>query len=164
MNRTGCFFVGLWFGAATAGAADADPQSNACQQALAALQARESELAAGAQTPPRTPTDARWQTLRAEAARACLGRESTAPVPPPRSALPPIVVPPVTPPAAADTPRRTPAPLPPPLPTSRPPVFVMSCDALGCWTSDGARLPHVGRNPLDARVRCSVQGQLVMCF
>src|SRR5688572_1907735 len=120
VNRIGCFFVSLWFGAAAAGAGDADPQSNACQRALAALQARESELAAatGAQTPPRTPTDARWQALRASAARACLGRESTAPVPPPRSALPPIAVPPVTPPAAAEVPpRRTPAPLPPPVPT-----------------------------------------------
>ena len=57
-----------------------------------------------------------------------------------------------------------PAPLPPVGPATKPPVFVMSCDPLGCWTSDGARLPHAGRNPLDERVRCRVQGQLVVCL
>lgn len=157
--------LGLCCGAPAAWAVNADPQSNACQKALAALEARESELAAAARAdaPPRTPTDARWQALRAEAARACLGRESTAPVPPPRSALPPIVVPPVIVPAEAPQ-RRTPTPLPPARSVSRPPVSVMSCDPLGCWTSDGARLPHAGRNPLDARVRCTVQGQIVVCL
>jgi hypothetical protein len=152
--------------ASAAVAADADPQSNACQRALASLQAREAELAASANTPPRTPTDARWQALRAEAARACLGRESAASAPLPRSAQPPVVVPPVVvPPTPAETAQqRTPAPLPAPVPGYRPPVTVMSCDPLGCWTSDGARLPHTGRNPLDARVRCSVQGRLVVCL
>ncbi len=150
--------------APAARAADADPQSNDCHKALAALEARESELAAVARSdsPPRIPTDARWQTLRREAARACLGRESAASAPLPHSARPPIAVPPVMAPAApAETQqRRTPAPLP----GYKPPVSVMSCDPLGCWTSDGARLPHTGRNPLDPRVRCSVQGQIVMCL
>jgi hypothetical protein len=154
--------------AVSASAADTDPRSNACQRALAALQSREAELAAaaGTDTPPRTPTDARWQALRAEAARACLGRENSASAPPGRSAQPPVAVPPVVvPPAPAETAqRRSPAPLPAPGPAYRPPVTVMSCDPLGCWTSDGARLPHTGRNPLDARVRCSVQGRMVVCL
>lgn len=156
--------LSLWASATTA--VDADPPSNACSRALAAMQAREAELAAlaRADAPPRTPTDARWQALRADAARTCLGRGSAASVPPARSAQPPVAVPPVvvpaTPPETAQ--RRTPAPLPPP--DRRPPMSVMSCDAAGCWTSDGARLPHTGRNPLDPRVRCSVQGQVVMCL
>lgn len=150
-------------------AVDADPQSNACQRALAALQARDGDLAAAARSdaPPRTPTDPRWQALRREAARACLGREGAASAPNPQSARPPIAVPPVAlpPPNRAEAAqRRSPAPLPPATPGYRPPVTVMSCDPLGCWTSDGARLPHTGRDPLDPRVRCSVQGQIVMCL
>ena len=149
-----------------AAAAEADPQSNACQRALAALQAREAELTAHSDNPPRAPTDVRWQALRAEAARACLGREAAASAPLPHSAHPPVGVPPVVvPPTPAEAAqRRAPPPLPAPLPGYRPPVSVMSCDALGCWTSDGARLPHTGRNPLDARVRCSVQGRMVVCL
>jgi hypothetical protein len=162
-----CALTALLLGlAASAHAADAEPQSNACQRALAALQARETELAARAETPPRTPTDARWQALRAAAARACLGRDSAASAPPGRLAQPPIAVPPVVAPAAPAeaAQRRVPAPLPSPAPGYKPPVTVMSCDPLGCWTSDGPRLPHTGRNPLDARVRCSVQGQMVVCL
>jgi hypothetical protein len=151
-----------------ASATDADLQSNACQGALESLQAREAELAAAARanTPASAPTDARWQALRGQAARACLGRDSAASAPPGRLAQPPVVVPPVVvPPAPAEAAqRRSPAPLPAPVPGHRPPVTVMSCDPLGCWTSDGARLPHAGRNPLDARVRCSVQGRVVMCL
>ena len=145
-------------------AVEADPASGACQRALASLQARETELAAAADagTPPRTPTDRRWQALRAQAARACLGRESAASAPLPRSAQPPVVVPPVVPPAERVQ-ARPPAPLPAPVPAHKPPPTVMSCDPLGCWTSDGARLPQIGRNPLDARVHCSVQGRLVVC-
>ncbi len=162
VNRV-VFVLALSCSACTAWAVDADPQSNACRKALAALDARESELAraARADAPPRVPTDARWQALRRQAARECLGREGAASAPLPHSAPPPIAVPPVAVPAAPTEPpqRRTPPP-----PGYRPPVTVMSCDPLGCWTSDGARLPHTGRNPLDARVRCSVQGQLVICL
>jgi hypothetical protein len=160
------FLLGLAMPAALG--ADADPQSNACQRALAALQTREAELAAAARadTPARIPTDARWQALRGQAARDCLGRDSAASAPPGRLAQPPVVVPPVVvPPAPAETAqRRSPPPLAAPSPSYKPPVTVMSCDPLGCWTSDGARLPHTGRNPLDARVRCSVQGRMVVCL
>jgi hypothetical protein len=168
VNRVVSIVV-LGCSAGAAWAVDADPQSNPCQQALAALEARESELtrAARADAPARIPTDARWQALRREAARACLGREGAASAPLPHSAQPPIAVPPVavppapqpSPPAEAAQRRAS-----PPLPGYKPPVSVMSCDPLGCWTSDGARLPHTGRNPLDARVRCSVQGQIVFCL
>jgi hypothetical protein len=166
VNRA-LFALLLGLAVSAASAADADPPSNACQRALASLQAREAELAsaAGADAPPRTPTDTRWQALRAEAARACLGRDGAASAPLPQSARPPVAVPPVVvPPAPAEAAQRRPPAPPAPVPGYKPPVTVMSCDSLGCWTSDGARLPHTGRNPLDARVRCSVQGRLVVCL
>jgi hypothetical protein len=166
MRRAPPAFFLLCLAASAARAADADPQSNACQRALAALQAREAELAAAARTdaPSSTPTDARWQALRGQAARTCLGRDSAASAAPGRLAQPAVVVPPVVVPPAETAQRRVPAPLPAPSPSYKPPVTVMSCDPLGCWTSDGARLPHTGRNPLDARVRCSVQGRVVVCL
>jgi hypothetical protein len=166
MRRAPPALLLLCLAASAARAADADPQSNACQRALAALQAREAELAAAARTdaPSSTPTDARWQALRGQAARTCLGHNSAASAAPGRLAQPPVAVPPVlVPPAPAESAQRR-APLPAPVPGYRPPVTVMSCDPLGCWTSDGARLPHTGRNPLDARVRCSVQGRVVVCL
>jgi hypothetical protein len=129
-----------------------------------------SAAAAAGGAPPRTPTDARWQALRREATRACLGSDSAASAPLPQAArppmaVPPVVVPPLSVPAPAESAqRRMPTPMPTPVPGYRPPVTVMSCDPLGCWTSDGARLPHTGRNPLDARVRCSVQGRIVVCL
>jgi len=159
----------LALAALPAAALEGDPRSSACRQALVALQARESELAASVpdQARPRTAADTRWRSLRAQAARACLGRESDAePAPLPRSALPPIAVPPtsaptpVTPPAIA----RPPLAPPPPAVLSRPAPVLRSCDALGCWTSDGARLPHTGRDPLDPRVRCTLQGRVVVCL
>ena len=157
-----------WCASTAAWAVDADPQSQACQRALASLQAREAELAAAARAdvPPRPHADARWQTLRAEAARACLGREGAASAPLPRLSLPPPAVAPViVPPLPAETAqRRTPTPTPAPMPAYRPPEGVMSCDPLGCWTRGGARLPHAGRDPLDPRVRCTVQGQIVVCL
>jgi hypothetical protein len=164
VNRAASAFLLMGLAVSAACAADADPQSNDCRRALDSLQAREAELAAD--SAPKTPTDARWQTLRGQAARACLGRENAASAPSGRLAQPPVAVPPViVPPAPAETAqRRSPAPLPAPVPGYRPPVTVMSCDPLGCWTSDGARLPHTGRNPLDARVRCSVQGRVVVCW
>jgi hypothetical protein len=169
VNRLLCLFLL----SSCAALADAGPQSGACERALAALQARESELAAARAggVAPRVAADARWQALRRVAARDCLGHAGTAApaasAPLPHSALPPIAVPPVAVPPAPTLPAAPPEAAQrraPPLPGSRPPPFVTSCDALGCWTSEGARLPHTGRNPLNARVRCSLQGQIVVCL
>jgi hypothetical protein len=145
-------------------------QSPACRDALAALQAHESARAA-ASAPKARPderpdatADRTWRILRARAAKICLGGEPDAPAPLPHSATAPITVPPaVIAPPVVRAPRVT-TPSPPPVETRKPPTVVMSCDAGGCWTSDGARLPQVGRNPQDARVRCSVQGSFVVCW
>lgn len=156
--------------AAPAFAADTDMRSAACSDALQALRARESTLAGGASAPmarpdakPAAARDRTWQALRARAAQLCLGGEPDAPRPPPQSARPPIAVPPVT-----LEPASRPLPAPRAAPTSpvevrRPTPTVNSCDAGGCSMSDGTRLPQVGKNPIDPKVRCTVQGAFVLC-
>jgi len=166
----------LALAAAVACADESDMRSDACRDALRALQAREAALAGGAASAPTRPTppptaqpDARprlvgdrtWQTLRARAAQACLGGAPDAPRPLPRSALPPIAVPPV---AVEPAPTRAlPSPPPPAIELRRPSPTVSSCDAGGCWMSDGSRMPQVGKNPVDPKVRCAVQGAFVLC-
>jgi hypothetical protein len=155
--------------ASTAGASDADLESPACRDALAALQARETAMAATAAAsgarPDRRPaahTDAQWRALRATAAHACLGGAPGAPPPPVRGATawPPIGVPPVAsaPPAAV-----APTGSLPPLPARIPPPTITRCDPTGCWMSTGEHLPQLGRNPNDPRVTCSVHGRVVIC-
>src|SRR5512138_3236129 len=155
--------------AATVCADESDMRSDACRDALQAVQAREAALArpaspAAASQPdakPRLAGDRTWQALRTRAAQACLGGAPDAPRPLPRSALPPIAVPPV---AAEPTLPRTPSPTPPVvIEPRRPTPMVNSCDAGGCWMSDGSRMPQVGKNPLDPKVRCAVQGAFVLC-
>jgi hypothetical protein len=144
-------------------------QSPACRDAVAALQAHESVRAASAPKAqpderPDATADRTWRILRARAAQICLGGEPDAPTPLPHSARAPIAVPPVViEPPAVRAPRVTPA-TPPQIEPRKPPAVVTSCDAGGCWTSDGLRLPQVGRNPQDSRVRCSVQGSVVVCL
>jgi hypothetical protein len=182
MRRRSFAILPLLALAATAACADeAAMRSDACRHALQALQAREAALArpqptAPASAPPQptaaasAPPDAKprlvgdrtWQTLRARAAQACLGGAPDAPRPLPRSGLPPIAVPPV---AAEPTPLRLPSARPAPaIEPRRPTPMVNSCDAGGCWMSDGSRMPQVGKNPLvDPKVRCTVQGAFVLC-
>jgi hypothetical protein len=161
-------------------ARSADPlQAPACQEALAALQAQEA--AARAARFARPPADrarerdaiARLQAARKKAARACL-RGSGEPPPPSTVAPPPVAVPPVTPAAAPRLPGPSAsAPRPPILaepgaadevaPRPRPPPIVTSCDAAGCWTSDGAWLPRAGPTLVGPRGQCAVQGVLLHC-
>jgi hypothetical protein len=150
-------------------ASEANMRSPACREALAALQARESAMAAAAASQPSAQPDRRplgvadrqWQALRARAAQTCLGGEPDAPAS--HSALPPITVPPVV---IAPTAPRAPTAMPaaPIIEPRKPPTTVTGCDPGGCWANDGSRLPHVGRNPLDPTVHCTVQGSLVVCL
>ncbi len=150
---------------------EAGPHSKACRDALAALQARESVLAAAAAQPsasndrrPRNGNDRLWQARRGRAATACLGADPAIPTPAPESATAPIVVAPaVAPPAPAQMARPPSPPLPPIEPRRAPPATV-NCDARGCDAGNGTRLPYTGRNPLDPGVRCTVQGSLVVCL
>jgi hypothetical protein len=146
-----------WVAAAVAQAASLDAVP-ACQQALAALDARAAELH-GASAPA---ADANWLALRRAAARACLGADAEAAPPPRRTLQAPIEVhapmvlrAPVTPAPHAGPVTPTPAPTPP--------ISLSACDPTGCWTSAGTRLPRVGTQLLSPRGLCSVQGSLVVC-
>jgi len=142
-------------------ASEADMHSSACRDALAALRARATAIAPAASPAsgrPPAADDATWRALRAKAARVCLGGAPDAL--PPRGATSPEVVPPVT---TASPAAPAPAARAAPPPARTLPPLVTLCDGAYCWTSDGERLPQVGRSPFDPRVQCSVQGRVVVC-
>jgi hypothetical protein len=133
-------------------AVGADPlKSGECGQSLAALEAARADRGAGA----------RLEALRQQATQACLGGSGEARRPSP-VAQPPIVVPPpiVAVPAPAEAPR--PAPPPSPVAIQRPPVLT-SCDAGGCWDSNGGRLNRAGPTLIGPGGACVVTGQVVHC-
>ena len=151
-------------------AQQADPlKSVECAKALGVLQAQEDLALA---SPPaggtsewrdRRAVQDRQGALRRQAAVACLGGHPGLHPPSQRFAQPPItvapiaVIPPVQRPAVPASPV---VPLPQrigPAPT------VVSCDPLGCWTSEGSRLPRVGPSLLGPNGLCSVQGPLLSC-
>jgi hypothetical protein len=104
----------------------------------------------------------RVERLRSAAADACLG---AAPLParPARIARPPVVVPP----PVIEVPQQAARPAPPQLPA--PPVAISrpatpaTCDAGGCWTSDGTHLRHVPPNLAGPLGLCTQHGGLVYC-
>jgi hypothetical protein len=159
MTRSGCgalpLILLLLVGAAQPARASGDPlKSAACGAALAALQAAR-EAAPGA-------SGGAVESRRQQAAQACLGG-GEAPRRPSRALQSPVVVPPPViappgPPAAA----RVPAAPAPPVEVGRPPV-ITSCDANGCWASDGSRLNRIGPQWMGPSGPCSVQGGLAYC-
>jgi hypothetical protein len=164
-----------------AGAADA-LQAPECRAALAALQELEAAALAssatqrapaasadaGAASPlpalrsTRPAIDPELAAAQRRAARSCLASRAD-PAVPGRLAQPPVAVPPVAnarPPPAPTAPTTLP---PARSPRSTPPVSITSCDAAGCWTSDGARLNRVGPTLWGSRGACSVVGVVVQC-
>lgn len=134
-----------------AAAQQGDPlKSQACSQALARL---EAARAGGAGI----------DALRQQAAKVCLGQaEPTAPranrwAQPPLAVPPPVIEPPA--PAAAAVPAK---PVPPPLHIDRPPA-IATCDANGCWTTDGRRLPQLGPNLIGPHGPCAIAGGFATC-
>jgi hypothetical protein len=130
----------------------------ACDSALAALRAEEdAAIASRARSTATSPPPARLLAQRRVAARVCLG---AADAPRPAAAVrPPVGVPgivlPASPPAATAI---SPAP-----PQQRPLLTVTSCDALGCWASDGTRLQLQGQQLLGPRGMCLRQGDVLTC-
>jgi hypothetical protein len=151
-------------------------KSPACRAAVDALQVSEAEARTSrfAESPAdrarQRDVMARLQAARKQAAQACL-RGSGDPPPPAAVAPPPIAVPPVdvTPPARRPLPLpSTPAASAPPAagpapPRPQPPPIVTSCDAAGCWTSNGKWLPRAGETLIGPRGPCTVQGVLLNC-
>jgi hypothetical protein len=151
------FAACLTFVAQASWATSPEPMhSAACHEALAQLQARE---AAAASSPTATDLRARTEPARRAAARACLGGTGEAPQPA-HTAQPAIRVPS----AVQALPR---APLPAakgPAPARAEPLrSITSCDANGCWASDGTRLQRSPAGLLGPGGYCSVQGSVLHC-
>lgn len=148
------------------------PQSCACVQALAVLNDVEEALR------PRTGAQAqagsdqrllrdRLVVLKQRAASMCLGRAAASasiarPVPAGPAVKEPLrqAGPPVTPSQPAARPplaQTAPAPMPAPL------LSLVSCDAAGCWASDGTRLQRSGTLLLGPRGYCSAAGSVLNC-
>jgi hypothetical protein len=146
-----------WLFVATVVAAqDADRMhSTECRQALDALRVRE---AAAASAPDQR---ALLPALQRRAAVVCLGGPGSKEAVPQRLAEPAVRVAPVTLPL---TPRPTVKPLPTAVPRPAPPTTVTSCDATGCWASDGSRLQRAGPNGLiGPRGLCTQAGPILNC-
>jgi len=145
-------FVG---GLLSAAVTQADPlKSPECGTALQSLQAARGATAAPAQV----------EALRQQASLLCLG-SAPAGGRPGRVAQAPISVPPprIEAPAVAPPALVAPPPALPPVHIERP-GSITSCDAGGCWISDGGRLQH--RPPLGAGAAggpCQLAGSALLC-
>jgi hypothetical protein len=136
----------------------------ACRRAIEALDTREAAAAKDRGAAARAPLEA----ARRQAAVACLGGPDVAASAARSLQRPPVVrVPSAASPAspAAPAPRvPVPVPMPAPAPRSTPPVTLTTCDATGCWTSDGTRLQRAGPDTLlGPRGICTVAGAVVQC-
>lgn len=139
--------------ASPAGAQEGDPlKSAACGTALSSLNAARQGNAAPAAV----------EELRSAAAANCLG-SPVVPIRPARVLQAPVVVPP---PQIEVAPRALPLPAPvlppPPVAIDRAPLPA-TCDAGGCWSTDGTHLRHVPPNLAGPRGLCTQQGGLVVC-
>jgi len=84
----------------------------------------------------------------------------------PMTAVPPMQVRPLPP--MTTVPPMPVRPLPPttpvvPLQQIAPPPVLTSCDAGGCWSSDGTRLNRAGQNLVGPGGVCTTTGQMVHC-
>jgi hypothetical protein len=144
----------------------AAPPAGDCARALQSLRADEDAAAQARRAGESTHHAAlqRLQAQRERAAQACLQGRADAPVPAPqRPAVPPMSVPPLAYPAPV-VPRPAPVPtLPVPPARAAAPTSITSCDALGCWASDGTRLQRAGPGLLGPRGFCSAPGGLLSC-
>ena len=147
-----------------------DPLHSAvCVQALATLHDAEEALASrtGAQLQAgsdRRLLHARLGVLKQRAATLCLGHADT-PASAARQvpAAPAVNEPPRQPSAVATPPSARTAPAPAPTPPPAPVLSLVSCDAAGCWASDGTRLQRSGNLLLGPRGYCSAAGSVLNC-
>jgi len=129
-----------------------DPlKSEACGQGLASLQSARAQ----GQSP------AQLEALRQRATQDCLGGTGAPHRPSPTLREPDLVPPPTlepaTPPPAPVAP-----PAPAPLKVDRP-AIITSCDAGGCWDSDGRRLNRAGPLLIGPGGTCVQSGTAVQC-
>ena len=133
---------------------ESDPlKSDGCQLARSKL-----DTALNAAAKNRHDKAAQLALARQRMASACLGPASSSQAAT-RSRQTPLVVPPIVP--AAPAPPVIAAP-PPALTVPRT-SMITSCDAGGCWDSDGVRLQRSGPNLMGPRGPCTAQGVLFNC-
>jgi hypothetical protein len=149
--------VGLSLLLAACSAAAGDlMDSPACVAAMKALQQEEGRMQAD------TSDKTRWLQLRQLAAKACLGPAADSRAPRRATATAPISVLPSTAGRVPSRPGASPA-------TEVPAVrqdtvrAITSCDAAGCWTSDGSRVQRMGPDLVGPRGICTVQGAVISC-
>jgi hypothetical protein len=102
--------------------------------------------------------------LKRTAARTCLGSNTALSPAPQHVGQQPISVAPVPVPqrpSGTRLPAHTSSP--PPQVSVRPLISITSCDALGCWASDGSHLQRVGPNLLGPKGFCSAQVSVLNC-
>lgn len=152
--------------AAAAAAYPSSPAGNPlrspdCARALAALSVEEDATIArrSASAPEGAGRTAQLRQLQRAAALACLGAADAPRAEP--AFRPPVSVPGVALRAVPPSARRSEAP--PAAVPQRPLVSVTSCDALGCWASDGTRLQRQGSSLLGPRGLCSQVGAVLDC-
>ena len=154
-------FLALLLAAGAALAASAEPadrlDSPECKAARGELEATLDDPGIG-----RNERAQRLAAVRKKVLSICLGPASAQPqragAPQPALAVPaPIIsAPPLYP-----TVRATPAPLPP-VEVPRPAV-ITTCDAAGCWDSEGRRLNQLGPMLVGPRGPCTLQGGIANC-
>ncbi|MBI2769712.1 MAG: hypothetical protein HYX47_08820 [Burkholderiales bacterium] len=150
--------AGFALAACTAQAQRADLMSS--PGCVAARQQFEAALAAGTRTAPPQLAVARRRT-----ALACFGSEpDTAQGAPAAPSPPAVAVRPVDPLVGSPTLRAAPmlAAPPPPVAIARPPV-ITTCDAGGCWDSDGQRHNQMGPLLAGPRGACTLQAGVLVC-
>lgn len=153
-------------------AATTDPlRSDDCRRAIASMQVEEAaeatRRASDVVPRPALPVPVPGRSLldaRRHTAQSCLaGRADVEPVSG-RSAQAPVVVEPPAPilPVAS---ARAPSIVPPSraLPAPKRPDAVVSCDAAGCWASDGSRLQRIGPALWGPSGACTLQGTSLQC-
>ncbi|MEO7954106.1 MAG: hypothetical protein ABIR35_08450 [Polaromonas sp.] len=124
------------------------------------------ELALGEASDRQPDTASALALARQQAASACLGQANSHAAPasrwqPSLAIQPAQPIQPITPAGPAPAPVVRAAPLPPvAIPRAS---VISSCDAGGCWDSDGARLQRSGPNLIGPRGPCTPQGTLFNC-
>jgi len=143
-----------------------------CVSAMSALRDVEVATESSAKSSKGTSTSdkrdlAKLAELKRDAARTCLGGDGTPSPAPQHVGQQPIVIAPVAPIAVSPNPSgpRLPALTSSALPPASvaPLKSITTCDAVGCWASDGTRLQKVGPNLLGPKGFCTVQGSVLNC-
>ena len=130
------------------------PRSAACRQALQALDAWDAAASAGS-APPRSQRE----VLRRRAAQDCLGGPADAPLQRPQS----VAAPDRPRPALQTRPLPVPSPTPAPVAAPRTPTALTSCDATGCWASDGSRVQRMGPTLVGPQGVCTLTAGVLHC-